>query len=68
MVSTVVSVEDVLVVRRTAFGWFCEIGDDLLFLGSLQIAPGTSMPGDGERGRVTLTMDAARDLGLARAA
>jgi hypothetical protein len=63
-----VTVPDVLIVRRTDFGWLCEIARQAVFLGTLQIAPGTLVPVDGERGPVTLTLSAARDLGLGQAA
>jgi hypothetical protein len=63
-----VRVDDVLIVRRTDFGWFCEIEGQGVFLGSLQVVTGAMMPEIGERGTVTLTVAAAQDLGLARAA
>jgi hypothetical protein len=60
----VVVLANVLVVRRTDFGWQCVIQGRQVFLSSLQIAPGSLMPADGERGAVTLTAAAAEDLSL----
>jgi hypothetical protein len=61
-----VIVDDVLVVRQTDLGWLCEIESRPTFLGTLQVAPGTSMPREGQRGPITLTLAAALDLGLSR--
>lgn len=60
----VVVFENVLVVQRSGFGWHCMIDGRAVFLGQFQLAPGTPMPGEGERGRVTLTATAAHDLNL----
>ena len=57
-----VVVTDVLVVRRSGFGWHVEIEGRQMFLATPQIAPGCSMPTEGERGSVTLTAGAADDL------
>jgi hypothetical protein len=57
-------VDDVHVVRATDLGWTCEIGGRTVFIGRLQIVPGTTVPGVGERGPITLTTTAARDLAL----
>jgi hypothetical protein len=59
-----VIVDEVLIVRQTDFGWFCEIDGAPLFVGRLQIPPGTEVPPVGQRGSLTLTVNAARDLGL----
>lgn len=56
--------EDVLVLQRAETGWHCEIRGRRLFVGQLQIAPGTSVPGEGQRGPMTLTAAAAEDLGI----
>ena len=61
----VVVVEDVLVVRRTDFGWHCVLRGRQMFLAALQIAPNYLMPSEGERGTVTLTAEAAYDLLIA---
>lgn len=61
-----VIVDDVLIVRRTDLGWLCEIESRPTFLGKLQIAPGSRVPNEGQRGPVTLTLAAAIDLGLSR--
>lgn len=50
-----VTVADVLVVRRTDFGWHCEIDARRVFVGTLQVAPGCTMPAEGERGPVAFT-------------
>ena len=57
-------IDDVRVVRQTDLGWTCQIAGRTVFVGRLQTVPGTSVPGVGERGRLTLTTAAARDLGL----
>lgn len=57
-----VVVEDVLVVRRTDFGWHCVVRGRQMFLAGLQVAPDCLMPGAGERGTVTVTAEAAYDL------
>jgi hypothetical protein len=61
-----VIVDDVLVVRQTDLGWLCEIESRPTFLGKLQVAPGTRVPHEGQRGSVTVTLAAAVDLGLSR--
>ena len=61
----VVVFENVRVTRRTEYGWQCEgIDGRALFLSQFQIAPGTTMPAEGQRGQVTLTVEAAQDLNL----
>ncbi len=57
-----VVVENVLVVRRTDFGWHCVMRGRQMFLASLQIAPDCLMPGEGEHGTVMITAEAAYDL------
>lgn len=59
-------VVDVLVIERRDTGWLCEIDHRPMFIAKLQIAPGTSVPGEGQRGTVRLTAAAAQDLGLPR--
>lgn len=56
--------DDVRVVRETDLGWTCEIQSRTIFVGRLQIVAGTTVPRVGERGRITLTAAAARDLGV----
>jgi hypothetical protein len=56
--------DDVRVVRETDLGWTCDIGGRTVFVGRLQTVPGTTVPSVGERGRLTLSASAARDLGL----
>jgi hypothetical protein len=53
---------DVLVLRRSDAGWFCEISDRAVFVGQLQIAPGTSVPSEGQRGAMTLTAQGAEEV------
>ena len=60
----VVAVEDVLVHSHTDFGWHCEMAGHAVFLGTLEIAPGTPMPTPGQRGTVMLTAATARALNL----
>jgi hypothetical protein len=57
---------DVLVVRRSDFGWHCEVDGKQVFLSSLQIAPGFLMPADGTSGPIKLTTAALQDLNLSR--
>jgi hypothetical protein len=56
--------DDVRVVRATDLGWTCEVHGRSVFVGRLQTVAGTSVPGVGQRGPITLTAAAARDLGL----
>ena len=62
MGADVIVVEDVLVYRRSDFGWHCEIQGRSVFVANLQLAPGCEMPRQGQRGPVTLTRAAADDL------
>ena len=57
-------IDHVRVVRQTDLGWTCEIRGRTVFIGRLQIVPGSSLPPVGGEGRLTLTAAAARDLGL----
>ena len=57
---------EVLVMERRDTGWLCEIDHRATFIAKLHIAPGTSVPGEGQRGTIRLTAAAARDLGLPR--
>ncbi len=57
-------VDDVVVVRRSNFGWQCLIAGRPVFVGSLQVPQGFHMPVEGKRGRVILTEAAVRDLDL----
>ena len=50
----VIVVEDVLVVRRSDFGWQCEIAGEGVFVSTLQVAPKFLMPLVGDRGPVKL--------------
>lgn len=58
----VVLVADVVVVRRTDFGWQCMMEGRPVFVGALQIPRGFQMPVAGECGMLMLTAAAARDL------
>ena len=60
----VVVYENVLVTRRSDYGWHCIIEGRAVFLGKSQLATDAPMPREGERGRVTLTATAAHDLQL----
>ena len=68
MLDSLVYVEEVLVVRETENGVFCEIDGRPTFLGKLQLALDTKLPPVGERGTIAITRMAAQDLGLVRSA
>jgi hypothetical protein len=57
-------IDHVRVVRQTDLGWTCEIRGRTVFIGRLQVVPGSAVPEAGRDGQVTLTAAAARDLGL----
>ena len=59
-----VTLDQVLVVGHSAGGWRCEMEGRRLFIDARQVAPGHRMPSDGERGRVMLTLAAARALDI----
>ncbi len=52
------------VVRRTQFGWFCEINGKRMFVAMGQIARGFEMPVDGTCGPIALTAAGFSDLEL----
>jgi hypothetical protein len=62
----VIPLTNVLVRRRTEFGWHCEREGMPLFLAIGQVAPGVSMPVVGTRGTVEVRASVLRDLYLAR--
>ncbi len=63
--SDVVVFDNVLVTRQSEYGWHCDgLDGRVVFLSQFQIAPGTTMPAEGQRGCVTLTVQAAQDLNL----
>ena len=64
MLDSLVYLNDVLVVRETEHGVFCEIEGRPTFLGKLQLALGTTPPRVGTRGAIAITRMAAQDLGL----
>jgi hypothetical protein len=64
VLDSLVYLNDVLVVRETENGVFCEIDGRPTFLGKLQLALGTKLPPVGERGTIAITRMAAQDLGL----
>jgi hypothetical protein len=53
---------DVLVLHRTELGWLCEIEQCRVFVARVQIAAGTSMPPEGERGAIAIAGHAADDI------
>ncbi len=53
---------DVLVPHQTDLGWLCEIEDRHVFVGKVQIEPGTTTPGEGTRGPVTIAGYAVADI------
>ncbi len=57
-------VRDVLVLRAGDFGWLCQIRDRQVFIGRLEVEPGTRVPRAGRRGPVTLAADAVRHLAV----
>jgi len=58
----VIVVEEVLVVRRSDFGWWCEIAGLPVFFGAAQIAPDFLMPADGVRGPVKVVTSAVAPM------
>ena len=64
MLDSLVYLNNVLIVRETEHGVFCEIEGRPTFLGKLQLALGTTLPLVGERGPIAITRMAAQDLGL----
>ena len=64
MLDSIVTVPDVLVIHETALGVLCEVSGRPTFVGRLQLAIGAMVPHPGERGPLTLTRAAARELGL----
>lgn len=60
--SDVIVVGEVLVVRRTDLGWFCEVDGHRVFVANLQVASPSEMPAQGQRGPVALTRVGYRDL------
>jgi hypothetical protein len=66
MLDSLVYLTDVLVIRETDHGVFCEIDGRLTFLGKLQLALNTTLPPAGERGTIAITRMAAQDLDLVR--
>ena len=62
----IITIEDVLIVRRLESGWLCEIAGRPAFLATLQVARGTAVPEEGRRGPVTMTGAGAADLGVHR--
>jgi hypothetical protein len=57
-------VADVVVVRRSDFGWQCMIEGRPVFVANLQIPRGFVMPIEGQSGPVMLTAAAIHDLGI----
>lgn len=53
---------DVLVLHQTDTGWLCDIEDRHIFVGQLQVEPGTKMPGEGFRGSVAIAAQAVEDI------
>ncbi len=53
---------DVLVLHATDVGWLCEIEDRRVFVGKLQIEPGTKVPSEGHRGPLTIRAQAINDI------
>ena len=50
---------NVLVLHRAETGWLCEIEHRSIFIEQHDISPGTSMPGEGLRGPVSVVAAAA---------
>jgi hypothetical protein len=53
---------NVLVLRRSDAGWFCEIEDRQVFLAQRRVSPGTHMPSEGRRGPVSVTAEGADEI------
>jgi hypothetical protein len=56
---------DVLVLQRTDAGWLCEIQGRRVY--KLQVEPGTLVPGEGQRGPVTIAAVPDIQTALSRA-
>jgi hypothetical protein len=52
----------VLVLHATDTGWLCEIETHRVFVGRLQIEPGTIVPMEGMRGPLTIAGFAVADI------
>ena len=50
---------NVLVLHRAESGWLCEIEHRSVFIEQRDVVPGTSMPGEGLRGPVSVVAAAA---------
>jgi hypothetical protein len=53
---------NVLVLQRTNVGWLCEIEHRPVFVGQLQVQPGTSVPRQGQRGPLTIRAESVADF------
>jgi hypothetical protein len=54
--------DDVLVLTRRDGGWVCDFGGRPVWIGELQIEPGTLVPLPGTRGSVTIAAFAVEAL------
>jgi hypothetical protein len=62
MLTDAAEFHDALVLHRTDFGWLCDIEGCRVFVARFQVASGTTMPREGERGTVTIAGYAATDI------
>ena len=60
-----VEFEDVHVLGMSDLVMMCQIGDQIVKVSSLQILPGTTISGHGDRGRLVVSRRLAIALGLA---
>jgi hypothetical protein len=59
-----VEFEDVSVLGMNDLVMMCQVGDRIVAVASLQILPGTTIAGQGDRGRLVLARHLAIRLGL----
>jgi hypothetical protein len=64
MPDTMISFDDVEIVDRDSLGFRCRVGKKIVYIGSLQPQPGTTIRLRGDRGRLVLRRQDAWDLGL----
>jgi hypothetical protein len=62
MAERTVCIQNVLVVRQSEFGWYCQHEDRPLFIARGQVPPGIQPPAEGTRGVVEVHAFAIADL------
>ncbi len=66
MLDSLVYLDDVLVLRESEHGVFCEIDGRPTFIGKFELALDNKLPPVGERGMIAITRRAAQGLGVMR--